>query len=143
MALPTRPTQAQMQIFGTCGQTISLPVNGVIFSFTCLPSIAQPAGSEDTKPSEQQSPPQTLIVVPVDPVDLGPGQIALVTSDHVILNSNEIRPERFASVEEISPETPPYVVEVTPGTDISAADWSSAFESARDAGRPIRFRVTE
>jgi hypothetical protein len=132
-----------MQIFGTCGQTISLPVNGVTISFTCLPSIDQPAGFEDTRPSEQQAPPQFPVVVPVEPVDLGPGHIARITRDHVILNSNEIRPERFASVEEISPETPPYVVQITPGADISAADWSSALESARDEGRPIQFWVIE
>jgi hypothetical protein len=103
----------QLQVHGTCGQTLVVDVEGVKVSFTCSPG-EQPVSQ-------------------LDPGFFSGGHTALVLESEVL--------GRLAASHEFVASADPLVIPVQSGTTIALADWTQSIDEALDAGKPIRLEV--
>ena len=129
-----------MQIFGTCGQTIKIPVNGVLVSFTCVPT--EPATPDDPEGAVPPDPE----VSPVDPVLLGPieldpGGVAYATVDTVTINPRVLHRELFTQPDEVVAGARPVVITIPTGVALDMAEVVDRLQAARAERRPVRFQV--
>jgi hypothetical protein len=113
---------APVQVFGTCGQTLNVIVQGVTVSFTCLEAVVHARAVVQPGPAP------------------GPGGVALALTalrlDPELLSANVI-----ASSRDLDPASEPLVVPVERGSDISLSDLRSTLEQARDAGQVVRLHI--